>query len=106
MRKTFLLLAAIALCLTSLMFANNPSSRSSAKPARKNDKLRKQGAKVILVGPPSLPGVDLIVPDSPHELLDPLCQIQAFYVAAAALAEARGLDPDAPRRLKKVTKTL
>jgi glutamine---fructose-6-phosphate transaminase (isomerizing) len=41
-----------------------------------------------------------------HELLDPLCQIQAFYLAAAALAGARGLDPDAPRRLKKVTKTL
>lgn len=67
---------------------------------------RKQGAKVILVGPPTLPGVDLVVPDSPHELLDPLCHIQAFYIAAAALAEARGLDPDAPRRLKKVTKTL
>ncbi|XXS92927.1 SIS domain-containing protein [Sorangium sp. So ce590] len=67
---------------------------------------RGQGAKVILVGPAGLPGVDLVVPASPHELLDPLCQIQAFYLAAAALAEARGLDPDAPRRLKKVTKTL
>ncbi|XXT36512.1 SIS domain-containing protein [Sorangium sp. So ce513] len=67
---------------------------------------RGQGAKVILVGPAGLPGVDLAVPGSPHELLDPLCQIQAFYLAAASLAEARGLDPDAPRRLKKVTKTL
>jgi glucosamine--fructose-6-phosphate aminotransferase (isomerizing) len=68
--------------------------------------LRQQGAKVILVGPPGLPGADLVVPVSPHELLDPLCQIQAFYLGAAALSEARGLDPDAPRRLKKVTKTL
>lgn len=67
---------------------------------------RQQGAHVILVGPPGLQSVDLTVPEAPHELLDPLCQIQAFYLAAAALAEARGLDPDAPRRLKKVTKTL
>jgi glucosamine--fructose-6-phosphate aminotransferase (isomerizing) len=67
---------------------------------------RRQGAKVILVGPPALPGVDLVVPEAPHELLDPLCQIQAFYLAVAALAEAKGLDPDAPRRLKKVTRTL
>jgi glucosamine--fructose-6-phosphate aminotransferase (isomerizing) len=68
--------------------------------------LRQQGAKVVLVGPPGLAGADVVVPSSPHELLDPLCQIQAFYLGAAALAEARGLDPDAPRRLKKVTKTL
>ncbi len=70
------------------------------------EEFRSQGAKVILVGPAGLPGVNLVVPESTHELLDPLCQVQAFYLAAAALAEARGLDPDAPRRLKKVTKTL
>jgi glutamine---fructose-6-phosphate transaminase (isomerizing) len=67
---------------------------------------RQQGAHVILVGPPSLPSTDLVVPEAPHELLDPLCQIQAFYLAASALAWARGLDPDTPLRLKKVTKTL
>ena len=31
--------------------------------------------------------------------------IQSFYVMAAALAEARGLDPDQPRFLSKVTRT-
>lgn len=82
--------------------------RGPAQPGlvRVAEEFRGQGAKVILVGPSGLPGVDLVVPESPHALLDPLCQIQAFYLAAAALAEARGLDPDAPRRLKKVTKTL
>ncbi|WP_437494810.1 SIS domain-containing protein [Sorangium sp. So ce1014] len=87
-----------------LIFA--PRGPAQAGLASMAEAFRGQGAKVILVGPAGLPGVDLVVPASPHELLDPLCQIQAFYLAAAALAEARGLDPDAPRRLKKVTKTL
>nr|WP_234023206.1 SIS domain-containing protein [Sorangium cellulosum] len=87
-----------------LIFA--PRGPAQAGLVRVAEEFRSQGAKVILVGPAGLPGVDLAVPESPHELLDPLCQVQAFYLAAAALAEARGLDPDAPRRLKKVTKTL
>ncbi|XXY24660.1 SIS domain-containing protein [Sorangium sp. So ce233] len=87
-----------------LIFA--PRGPAQAGLVRVAEDFREQGAKVILVGPAGLPGVDLAVPESPHELLDPLCQVQAFYLAAAALAEARGLDPDAPRRLKKVTKTL
>ncbi|XXY10403.1 SIS domain-containing protein [Sorangium sp. So ce185] len=87
-----------------LVFA--PRGPAQAGLVRVAEEFRGQGAKVILVGPAGLPGVDLAVPASPHELLDPLCQILAFYLAAAALAEARGLDPDAPRRLKKVTKTL
>jgi glucosamine--fructose-6-phosphate aminotransferase (isomerizing) len=37
--------------------------------------------------------------------LDPIVAIQAFYVMAANLAVARGLDPDKPRHLSKVTKT-
>jgi len=87
-----------------LIFA--PRGPAQAGLASVAEEFRSQGAKVILVGPAALPGVNLVVPESPHPLLDPLCQVQAFYLAAAALAEARGLDPDAPRRLKKVTKTL
>lgn len=87
-----------------LVFA--PRGPAQAGLVRVAEEFRGQGATVILVGPAGLPGVDLAVPESSHELLDPLCQAQAFYLAAAALAEARGLDPDAPRRLKKVTKTL
>jgi aqualysin 1 len=47
MRKTFLLSAAIALCLISLLSASTPSSSTSARAARKNDKLHKKGAKAI-----------------------------------------------------------
>jgi glucosamine--fructose-6-phosphate aminotransferase (isomerizing) len=41
-----------------------------------------------------------------HPLLDPIVAIQAFYPLAAALAAARGHDPDRPRGLQKVTRTL
>ena len=47
MRKTLLLLAALALSLTALLSANPPSTRSSASPARKGQKLHKKGADRI-----------------------------------------------------------
>jgi subtilisin family serine protease len=47
MRKSLLLFAALAVSLTALLSANTPNTRSSASPARKNDKLHKKGAKAI-----------------------------------------------------------
>ncbi|MCA1619620.1 MAG: S8 family peptidase [Acidobacteria bacterium] len=47
MRKSLLLLAALALSLTALLSANTPNTRTSAGPARKNDKLHKKGADRI-----------------------------------------------------------
>ncbi|AZO80108.1 MULTISPECIES: SIS domain-containing protein [unclassified Bosea (in: a-proteobacteria)] len=44
-------------------------------------------------------------PDLPAALL-PLAQVRAFYGAVAALAESRGLDPDRPPHLSKVTRTV
>ena len=38
-------------------------------------------------------------------ILAPLCQVQRFYLGIPALAAARGLDPDAPAHLSKVTLT-
>jgi glucosamine--fructose-6-phosphate aminotransferase (isomerizing) len=38
-------------------------------------------------------------------VLDPLAAITAFYPAVVALSLARGLDPDAPPHLRKVTHT-
>jgi glucosamine--fructose-6-phosphate aminotransferase (isomerizing) len=46
---------------------------------------------------PALPGL--------HPALAPLCQVQGFYLALDRLALARGLDPDRPRNLTKVTET-
>jgi glucosamine--fructose-6-phosphate aminotransferase (isomerizing) len=51
-------------------------------------------------------GLRLPLPPPLHPLLDPIVAIQAFYPLAAGLAEARGHDPDRPRGLQKVTRTL
>ena len=40
-----------------------------------------------------------------HEDLDPIAVLQTVYPMVEALARARGLDPDAPRHLAKVTRT-
>lgn len=40
-----------------------------------------------------------------HALLEPILLIQSFYAAAERLARARGLDPDQPPYLRKVTET-
>jgi len=48
----------------------------------------------------------LPLPGTLHGVLDPIMHVQAFYPLAARLAVARGLDPDAPRHLLKVTKTV
>lgn len=45
------------------------------------------------------------VADAPA-VIAPLCQLQSFYLALPALAIARGLDPDAPTHLAKVTRTV
>lgn len=39
-------------------------------------------------------------------IIAPLCQVQSFYLAVPALAAARGLDPDAPANLRKITETV
>jgi glucosamine--fructose-6-phosphate aminotransferase (isomerizing) len=47
----------------------------------------------------------LPLPEALHPILDPLVAITAFYRFAARLALARGLNPDVPPHLKKVTET-
>lgn len=41
-----------------------------------------------------------------HGLTDPLSLIVSFYSMVEAFATSRGIDPDAPRHLKKVTETV
>ncbi len=71
--------------------------------------MRKRGARVLLAAPPGTVDAELplelpLVPAG-HPLLDPICAIQSFYVAAQALALARGRNPDQPQYLRKVTET-
>lgn len=67
--------------------------------------MRERGARVLLAAPADVRERNLTVPTAATPDLDPIVAIQAFYVMAAKLSLARGLNPDAPRHLSKVTKT-
>jgi glucosamine--fructose-6-phosphate aminotransferase (isomerizing) len=65
-------------------------------------KLRERGSPLLPIGLP-LPGA-IPLPGHP-ELLSPLVAVLPGQLLAFHAARARGLDPDAPRGLKKVTET-
>ena len=67
--------------------------------------MRQRGAQVLLAAPDDIAERDLPMQRAAHPALDPILAIQSFYVMAAGLAEARGMDPDQPRHLSKVTRT-
>ena len=67
--------------------------------------MRKQGARVLLAAPAGTPGAELPLAHTGHEDLDPIAVVQSFYPMVEALSRARGLDPDAPPHLAKVTRT-
>ena len=67
--------------------------------------MRQRGARVLLAAPDDVAERDLTLSQAAHPDLDPILAIQSFYVMAAGLARARGLDPDQPRFLSKVTRT-
>ena len=69
------------------------------------EEMRGRGARVLLAAPHDVASRDLLLPTAAIPDLDPIVAIQAFYMMAARLAKARGLDPDRPRHLSKVTKT-
>lgn len=65
-----------------------------------------RGAMVFVAGAEVAGTVRLPVPESGHPALDTLVQATAFYAAVETLARRRGLDPDSPPNLKKVTETV
>ena len=67
--------------------------------------MRRQGATVLLVAPDGHADAQLPIVVGEHKVLDGVSAVQSFYVMVEALARARGLDPDHPPRLKKVTLT-
>ena len=63
--------------------------------------------RVVVLGRPAAgAGLALPVPSCPAPELACIAAATAAYPAMAALARARGLSPDAPRHLDKVTETL
>jgi glutamine---fructose-6-phosphate transaminase (isomerizing) len=62
-------------------------------------------ARVLLAGAQAAGVVTLPSIDA-HPVIEPLLRIQTFYRAAERLARERGLDPDRPPHLNKVTETV
>ena len=86
-----------------LMFATRGPAQAGM--VQLADEMRHRGAKVLLAAPDDIPQRDLTLPVAATPDLDPIVAIQAFYVMAARLSAARGMDADKPRHLNKVTKT-
>jgi glutamine---fructose-6-phosphate transaminase (isomerizing) len=70
-------------------------------------RVREAGATLIASGPAAEAILDaqyyLRVPEPPEPLLAPLLSVVAGQLFAGAVARAKGLDPDRPRGLSKVT---
>jgi glucosamine--fructose-6-phosphate aminotransferase (isomerizing) len=69
------------------------------------EEMRGRGACVLLAAPHGTPGANLPVIDTASVELDPISVIQSFYPMVEALARARGMNPDQPPHLAKVTRT-
>ena len=67
--------------------------------------MRTRGARVLLAAPAGTPHAELPLAPTAHEDLDPIAVVQSFYPMVEALSRARGLDPDKPPHLAKVTRT-
>jgi glutamine---fructose-6-phosphate transaminase (isomerizing) len=63
-----------------------------------------RGAQVLLAGAQARGATSLPTLEA-HPIIEPLLAIQSFYRLANTLALARGLDPDKPPHLNKVTET-
>lgn len=70
------------------------------------EEMRGRGARVLLAAPSDVRTRDLTIGTADDDVLDPILAIQSFYIMAARLSEARGMNPDTPRHLSKVTRTL
>jgi glucosamine--fructose-6-phosphate aminotransferase (isomerizing) len=72
--------------------------------------LQHHGARVAGASPAELlleaVDIPLALPSAPHPALDPLLAAQAAYRLVHDVARARGFDPDTPRHITKVTRTL
>ena len=80
------------------------SDRAGASVRETAAEFRARGANVLLADPVA---ADAELPAlAAHPAVEPLLMVQSFYGLANRLALARGLDPDAPPHLRKVTETL
>ncbi len=70
------------------------------------DELAQKGAKVFATTDHAKHATPLPVTRTDHALTDPIALIASFYALVEGIADSRGINPDAPRHLKKVTETV
>lgn len=78
-----------------------PSDEAAPGLCRLAADLAGKGANVLVAS--SGGGLPVLQPDHPET--DAICLIQSFYAMLPALASCRGIDPERPRHLRKVTRT-
>jgi glucosamine--fructose-6-phosphate aminotransferase (isomerizing) len=86
-----------------LLFAQNDESRDSSTALAAE--LAGSGAALIVAGCEA-PGALILPTVAAHPSLQPILMILSFYRLVEALARARGMDPDRPPHLSKVTETV
>jgi glucosamine--fructose-6-phosphate aminotransferase (isomerizing) len=86
-----------------LMFTQRDDTRAGIEELA--TEFASRGARVLLAGAEA-PGAVSLPTVSANPVIEPLLAIQSFYGMANALALARGLDPDRPPHLNKVTETV
>lgn len=79
-----------------LGFATSDMSGDDVRAAA--NEFAKRGAATLIAG-------DNLATIRAHPALEPILMVQSFYRLVNALAVSRGIDPDAPPHLKKVTET-
>jgi glutamine---fructose-6-phosphate transaminase (isomerizing) len=86
-----------------LMLSQNDESRAGIEELARD--FVRRGAHVLTAG--TVVTDSIALPTVPyHAVIEPILMIQSFYRMATMLAVARGLDPDAPPHLNKVTETI
>lgn len=86
-----------------LILAQNDQTRAGVESLAAE--LATHRAEVMLAGS-SCPGTLLLPTQSAHPAIEPMLMVQSSYRMANAVSLARGLDPDRPPKLSKVTQTV
>lgn len=86
-----------------LVFSQSDETRSGIQSLARD--FLDRGAAVLLAGGTANGAVPLPVVAA-HPVIEPVLMVQSFYRLAAALATARGFNPDVPPHLRKVTETV
>jgi glutamine---fructose-6-phosphate transaminase (isomerizing) len=86
-----------------LLFSQNDEARAGVELLA--SELAERQADVMIAGS-RCPGALNLASEPAHPVIEPMLIAQTFYRMANALSLARGLDPDRPPHLRKVTETV